>query len=81
MNFRFKDRKFWSSYGEAPKLGFFFEQWNDKSKHCFEFLEISIFDMKILKRVGLTSEYLRMGFGRAGVALTQLGKSSRVVPL
>ena len=27
------------------------------------------------------SEYLEIGFGRVGIALTQLGKSSRVVPL
>ena len=37
--------------------------------------------MKILKRVGLTSEYLRIGFSHTGIALTQLGKSLRVVPL
>ena len=37
--------------------------------------------MKILKRVGLMSEYLKIGFGPTGIALTQLDKSSRVVPL
>ena len=37
--------------------------------------------MKTLKWVGLTSKYLGIGFGHAGITLTRYRKSSRVVPL
>ena len=70
---------------EAPKLGFlgfyFLKNETLKASIVLRFFRNLNVKMKSQKGVGLTSKYLGIGFGHAGIALTRCRKSSRVVPL